>query len=306
MKKQKNIKFMLTACVITSFILTGCGDDDNSSTAVATAPPAADALEGTTVSFNPEIEFLADGFNYSNSTAGSDLPAGVVSGTIVIEEGSDTITITMTSPDQSFDSKDLILTMSDFYDDENDGVINRFTCAFEWGDVTGSEEARFVGVGPANPDYEGEVQDFTGAPTEAEWNKYIVGRYILDTEDGYDPESGGQVVSSTTVEESYSEPGYEEETVTTYTYKKTGETTAEISYTSVETGYYTEDNEKFTAVLKERGDITLTFDTFYKARYSDVWEETEYTLNGQVDPNFGTESGTDTGLVEFLPQPISL
>jgi len=45
---------------------------------------------------------------------------------------------------------------------------------------------------------------------------------------------------------------------------------------------------------------------FFKAQYSEVWEETEYTLNGIPDNTQGLETGTDTGVVEFLAQPISL
>lgn len=303
MKKHKHTLFVLTASLIGSLLtLTGCGGSDDSSSAVVAATP--ESLKSSTVAFNPTISFeTGDNFTYDNSVqANSDLPTGTATGTFTEELSGDSLVITMTPIAGAWGDEQMTLTLSEFMDNENDGLIDSYTCAFKWGTVQGLEDGGFIGIPPANSDYKGELPDFKGAPTKEEWNKYIVGKWILDTEDGDDDGTtgAGQIVSATQMIESETETedGYTsvEESVTNYEYKKTGETTGEITYTATETETYSGASYE----LKEAGTITLTFTDFFSAVYSTNYTETGPYKNGAPYDGYESYTGTETGKVELV------
>lgn len=304
MKKHKHTLFVLTASLIGSLLmLTGCGGSDDSSSAVVAATPGS--LESNTVAFNPTISFATGNFDYDNSVQNnSDLPMGTATGTFSEVLSGDSLVITMTPDNGFWEGKPIELTLSEFMDHENDGLIDSYTCAFKWGTVQGVEDGGFIGIPPANSDYKGELPDFKGAPTKEEWNKYIVGKWILDTEDGDDDgaSGAGQIVSATQVTESETETEgeytYDEVSVSNYEYKQTGETTGEITYTATET--VTSSGASYELVWKEAGTITLTFTDFFSADYSTNYTETGPYKNGAPYDGYESDTDTETGKVEFV------
>lgn len=307
MKKHKHTLFVLTASLIGSLLmLTGCGGSDDSSSAVVAATP--ESLNSSTVAFNPTIRFETDGsFAYDNSVqTNSALPLGTATGTFLEALSGDSLVITMTPSPGAWGDEQMTLTLSEFMDHENDGWIDSYTCAFKWGTVQGLEDGGFIGIPPANSDYKGELPDPKGAPTKEEWNKYIVGKWILDTEDGDDDgaSGAGKIVSATQVKESETETEggytYDEVSVTNYEYKQTGETTGEITYTATETVTVTSSGASYELVWEEAGTITLTFTDFFSADYSSNYTETGPYKNGAPYDGYESYTGTETGKVEFV------
>jgi hypothetical protein len=210
----------------------------------------------------------------------------------------------MTPENDSWENKPMELTLSDFMDDQNDGLIDSYTCAFKYDTVEGVANGGFIGIPPTNSDYKGELPDFEGAPTEAEWNKYIVGKWILDTEDFDDDgaSGAGQIVSATQITESETETegGYTslEESVTDYEYEKLDETTGKITYTGTDT--LTSNGSSYALVWQGAGTITLTFTDFFSAEYSSDYTETGPYKDGDKYDGYHEDTGTETGKVQFV------
>ena len=327
MKKQKHTLFVLSASLIGSLLmLAGCGGSDDSSTAdSSTAVPTAvpESLAGTTLTFNPSISFTTETFDYVNTApTNTGLPTEAATGTTDSQKSEDSLVITMT-PDSGFwDGKPMELTLSEFMDHQNDGIIDSYFCEFVWGDVKGSADGSFDGDGPENPDYEGVVDngdkgvvdngdkgvvaDNSGAPTVEEWNQYIVGRWILDTEDGDEDGASyaGEIVSATQITESETETEGEltfvEDTTIEYEYEWVDEMTGKITYTStsLETVISSFGEDRY--VYIEKGVITLKFTDFFNATYSNEYEETLAIKNGVPYVDYPLESGIDTGTVELV------
>jgi hypothetical protein len=180
------MKLQKLAVLLSTFALIGCGGGGSSSsntltdsTAVGTSDAAAPASlpAGTEISFNPEIVFdreLSVGSpvtaRYTNNSSSSSLPAGEndnVSVTMTIVDGG--IQVSFTQGGQSVE-----LVLSGFKD-YGAGYVEEFTVETKVnGSSLGKQQGRFVGsVKPKNSKVSKTV-DTSGAPTEAEFQKYLV------------------------------------------------------------------------------------------------------------------------------------
>jgi hypothetical protein len=173
-------------------MLSSCLEDTDttaaSQTAVVAQPPASvgsSGLSGQTVTFNPTLVFSADGLtiNYQNNTAGN-YPTGEFTNLVIGEavEG-DRLIVSITVGGEKIDLgfsftdrggegyiDEAVLDLVEVNDEEKE-LPAKVTIAIDAGTVRNENVA------------ETALPDFKGAPTEAEWNQYLVGTAMLLQED---------------------------------------------------------------------------------------------------------------------------
>ena len=192
------MKKILSLSVSIILMLTSCIDDTEttaaSQTAVAAQPPASvgsSGLSGQTITFNPTLVFSADGLtiNYTNTESGSNYPSGTFTGLSLTDDVvGDRLIVTVTVNGEKLD-----LGFS-FIDRGGEGYIDEVVLDLVEVDdevqVLPAEISVLVTPGTVRNENVAEtaLPDFTGAPTEAEWNQYLVGTAILfqGTDNGQD------------------------------------------------------------------------------------------------------------------------
>jgi hypothetical protein len=213
------------------FLLASCGGGGSSSSAVDAGAPVS--VAGSEIVFNPRIKFLDETkFEYDNTlSTNSDFPLGVVTGTYATElnKASRKLTLILSATVRSkFDGTPLELILSECKDEEGDGLIDSFSYTASHGSVQKEGGGIFTGGKPANPDASSSnVADVTGAPTLAEWEKYEVGKNVVEIDDegnfGY-----WRLTSASTYEAHYQaqdRSGISGTVSGTYAYEKTGPST---------------------------------------------------------------------------------
>ena len=175
-------------------MLSSCIDDTEttaaSQTAVVAQPPQPTdpssvedhGLSGQTVKFNPTLTFSLNGKNidYSNTESGSNYPSGNFTGlSLTNEVVGNRLIVTVTVNGEKLD-----LGFS-FIDRGGEGYIDEVVLDLVEVDdevqVLPAEISVLVTPGKVRNENVAEtaLPDFTGAPTEAEWNQYLVGTAIL-------------------------------------------------------------------------------------------------------------------------------
>ena len=183
-------------CLISSILLfmSGClsYDDEVATSAsqtevVAQAPASvgSSGLSGKTVTFNPTLVFSTDGLtvDYSNSATDGNYPNGSFSNiTLTDEVVGDRLIVTITVNGEKLD-----LGFS-FIDRGGEGYIDEVVLDLVEVDdqvqVLPAEISVLVSPGTVRNEKvaEAALPDFSGAPTEAEWNQYLVGTAMLFSE----------------------------------------------------------------------------------------------------------------------------
>jgi hypothetical protein len=190
MKSMKKIISLSSSLLL---MLSGCIDDTTttaaSQTAVVAQPPASvgtSGLSGQTVTFNPTLVFSADGLtiNYTNTESGSNYPSGTFTGLSLTDDVvGDRLIVTVTVNGEKID-----LGFS-FIDRGGEGYIDEVVLDLVEVDdevqVLPAEISVLVTPGTVRNEKvaEAALPDFTGAPTEAEWNQYLVGTAMHFEED---------------------------------------------------------------------------------------------------------------------------
>jgi len=289
-------KFLIL--LTSSLIIFGCGDNNGSSSSItldsATAPASLSA--GTVIAGNPSITLtaaLADGgtvtATYENTATGSLYPsAAAVGGTIDVEMNLDGTNVKLSF---TAAAKAIEWVMSDFLDRGGDGHTDEFTLTASIdGTSQGSSVGQFVGgVKPKNENVADSARaDITGAPTEEEFQKSLVGFAILassNTGDLY-------YVSFSNSTDVKIIGGGETETAT-YTYSYTGGNKGSLSMNGTTTGDF--------GTLPYSEKVEITFNNFYEGS----WQSIERVVDGIQDNDlengtFKVFSGTDN-LQNFIP-----
>ena len=180
------IKLLTSSFIL--LMLSSCIDDTEttaaSQTAVVAQPPASvgsSGLSGQTITFNPTLVFSADGskIDYQNNTAGN-YPTGEFTNLVIGEavEG-DRLIVSITVNGEKLDLG------FNFIDRGGEGYIDEVVLDLVEVDdevqVLPAEISVLVTPGTVRNENVAEtaLPDFTGAPTEAEWNQYLVGTAIL-------------------------------------------------------------------------------------------------------------------------------
>jgi hypothetical protein len=278
------MKFIPCLSFFATFFLFGCGSDSGSSgsatsAVLQSASSPTQIPSGAIIAANPTLTLTTDLNNggtvtatYSNTSSGSAYPASVAGGTVQVkmEVIGGKITLSFTA-----DAKTIEWGMSQFLDRGGDGLTDEFTIDAT---IDGKAQASSIGqfVGGAKPTNENVseserlTQDkISQAPTEAEFQKYLVGFAIGYT---YDVSDRGLIYFLDSSRFINAEDGSG-----TYTYTKTGEKTAllVVNYDS----------------LSITRNLTITFENFYKGKWEDP-------ADGD-DGNFDVWAGTDN-LVDFF------
>jgi len=276
----------LSALLLFPVVLQSCGGSSSggSSAVVASVPSS---LTGSTIVFNPEIRFIsASRFEYDNTLSNiSALPPGRQEGDydLVSGPGDDEITVTLNIDDHD---TPIILTLSGFLDNEDDGDTDSFDYHVSYDGEDQSGGGIFVSGNPANENSD-STEDAGTAPTVDEFNQYAVGRHLeLDGDDGY----RHFLITGTNSYEHHSDGQ-----VGTYTYAKTGDDTGE--FTTMESGPWEEDGE--TGTYTEDQTITVTFDSFFSGSYSSNSSESGFT---DGDGPYGPEIDFDQGDFQILSE----
>ena len=183
------IKLLTSSFIL--LMLSSCIDDTEttaaSQTAVVAQPPASvgsSGLSGQTITFNPTLVFSADGstIDYQNNTAGN-YPTGEFTNLVIGEavEG-DRLIVSITVNGEKLDLG------FNFIDRGGEGYIDEVVLDLVEVDdevqVLPAEISVLVTPGTVRNEKvaKAALPDFTGAPTEAEWNQYLVGTAILALE----------------------------------------------------------------------------------------------------------------------------
>ena len=186
------IKLLTSSFIL--LMLSSCIDDtettEASQTAVVAQPPQPTdpssvedhGLSGQTVKFNPTLTFSLNGKNidYSNTESGSNYPSGNFTGlSLTNEVVGNRLIVTVTVNGEKLD-----LGFS-FIDRGGEGFIDEVVLDLVEVDdevqVLPAEISVLVTPGTVRNEKvaKAALPDFTGAPTEAEWNQYLVGTAIL-------------------------------------------------------------------------------------------------------------------------------
>ena len=241
-----------------SLLLFGCGDGDNPPPSNASPAGVPLSVAGSEITINPVIKFGADGstFDYNNNLAtDSDFPPGAASGTFTssFDSSSEKVFLTLTADPVWLDG-DLSLELTGFLDVDGSGLIDTFSYTASYGAVTAGGSGEFSGGKPANPNADASsIPDVSGAPTEDEWNKYIVGKNAFFLSDD------GSEADFVDIQDSGSFAATDEDGTEygTYTYEKVSEITGNLT-------------------VKEGGGqhrLLITFDDFFSGEYRDLDEE---------------------------------
>jgi hypothetical protein len=264
MKLTASIASIVLTPVI--FLLASCGGGGGSSSSAVDAG-APVSVAGSEIVFNPRIKFLDEtNFEYDNTLAtNSDFPAGVVTGTYLtdLNKASRKLTLTLTETGTSkFGGTPLELILSGCKDEEGDGLIDSFSYTASHGAVQKTGGGIFTGGKPANPDASSSnVADVSGAPTKAEWEKYVIGKNIVEIDEegdyGY-----WKITDSSNYEAAYQAPGASISVNGTYTYEKTSENTGNFTFKD----------------SAWNGTVSVTFVDFFSGTYTG---ETNVPVSGE-------------------------
>ena len=267
------------------FSLSSCfdGGDSSSSTpasqkeVVAQAPAsvASSGLPGKTITFNPTLVFDSTGetVDYSNDTTDSAYPNGDFSGIDLNEtvEG-DRLVISITVDDQKID-----LGFS-FVDRGGEGFIDEAVLdVVKVDDVEQTlPEKVTVRIDAGTVVNEGVAEedrlDISGAPSEEEWNTYIIGAAVLVEQDSEIYEDNTLVRFQTATTGQYVDLEDLDTGDFTYTYTKTSDTTGKLSVVSdweLDAGEEDPDYPGATGTMRDEFTMTLTFTDFYNGTYAD-------------------------------------
>ena len=190
-KVPASIFLLLLACLI----LGGCngGGDSASSSATSSEAPSTLDLIGSEIAFNPTIRFTsATDCTYDNTLATENtLPQptiGLIQATYTAVENEGSITITISSIDESF-TNDVVLVLSGWTDLDQDGFIDQFTVKPSMGSILSLSPmtGQFTSNPPPLPGADVSASNlpvFAGgdsnrSPTSAEWNDYVVGKQLV-------------------------------------------------------------------------------------------------------------------------------
>jgi hypothetical protein len=259
-------------------LLFGCGDGDNPPPSNASPAGAPSSVAGSEITINPVIKFGADGstFDYDNTLAtGSDFPSGTHEGDFAFRviESTGQVILTLTAT-PAWPDGDLSLELSGFVDVDGSGRIDTFSFTASYGAITTGGSGEFSGGKPANPNADASsIPDVSGAPTEDEWNKYIVGKNMV----WYTP--GDPDVTFVYVKDAVSYVATDEDGPWhgSYTYDKTGDNTGKITASEVYSNGGRWDMESI-----------VIFDDFFSATFQD-------TLNRETLPDGTVEDDPDSG-----------
>ena len=305
------MKIILTLSVAFMLVFSGClNDDDNPSTLasqtevaaklpdnVSTSALAEDVVGGQTINLNPTLVFSIDGttLSYSNDSNDTGYPA-TVNGQIDVNSSKedDRLILSFTVGGQKID------VGFSFIDRGGEGFIDE--AVLDVARVDGAEQTisekrtftldagEFANAGIAAEDR----PDFSGAPTTAEWNRYLVGTAILLTEDSgldntlvrFNSSSSGQYVDL--------DDGYIGNF--SYTYKNDGNNTGEISVTEnwVNAGidYDSDYPDSNGSRMRTEFSVSLTFEDFYNGRWADGPEVVSDLDSGKTYEENDDEQGS--------------
>ena len=271
-------------------MLSSCIDDtettEASQTAVVAQPPASvvsSGLSGQTVTFNPTLVFSADGstINYTNTESGSNYPSGTsIDLNLTSEVVGDRLIVSITVGGEKIDLG------FNFIDRGGEGYIDEVVLDLVEVDdevqVLPAEISVLVTPGTVRNENVAEtaLPDFTGAPTEAEWNQYLVGTAILlqGTANGQDDFTLAQF--TTTSSGTYVDVEDGDTGTFTYSYSLTdsGSNSGKLTISSEwknEDDTETPDEEDLDYpgsnghMLRDDFSINLIFTDFYNGTYSD-------------------------------------
>ena len=323
------ILLMLSSCI---------GDTETtaaSQTAVVAQPPQPTdpssvedhGLSGQTVKFNPTLTFSLNGKNidYSNTESGSNYPSGNFTGlSLTNEVVGNRLIVTVTVNGEKLD-----LGFS-FIDRGGEGFIDEVVLDLVEVDdevqVLPAEISLLVktpGKIPNENVAEAARPDFTGAPTEAEWNQYLVGTAMLLQEDKMTYIDNTLVQFTTTSSGIYVDMEDGDTGTFTYSYSLTdsGANTGKITISSEwknEDDTDTPDEEDLEYpgsnghMLRDDFSKNLVFTDFYNGETSDnpggtvtdtetgkvyPWNEQEYssgTFKGITNPTVYLNNNTAT------------
>ena len=287
------IKLLTSSFIL--LMLSSCIDDTEttaaSQTAVVAQPPQPTdpssvedhGLSGQTVKFNPTLTFSLNGKNidYSNTESGSNYPSGNFTGlSLTNEVVGNRLIVTVTVNGEKLD-----LGFS-FIDRGGEGFIDEEVLDLVEVDdevqVLPAEISVLVTPGTVRNENVAEtaLPDFTGAPTEAEWNQYLVGTAILlqGTANGQDDFTLAQF--TTTSSGTYVDVEDGDTSTFTYSYSLTdsGSNSGKLTISTEwknEDDTDTPDEEDLDYpgtnghMLRDDFSINLTFTDFYNGTYSE-------------------------------------
>ena len=331
------IKLLTSSFIL--LMLASCIDDTEttaaSQTAVVAQPPQPTdpssvedhGLSGQTVKFNPTLTFSLNGKNidYSNTESGSNYPSGNFTGlSLTNEVVGNRLIVTVTVNGEKLD-----LGFS-FIDRGGEGFIDEVVLDLVEVDdevqVLPAEISLLVktpGKIPNENVAEAARPDFTGAPTEAEWNQYLVGTAMLLQEDKMTYIDNTLVQFTTTSSGIYVDMEDGDTGTFTYSYSLTdsGANTGKITISSEwknEDDTDTPDEEDLEYpgsnghMLRDDFSKNLVFTNFYNGETSDnpggtvtdtetgkvyPWNEQEYssgTFKGITNPTVYLNNNTAT------------
>ena len=325
------IKLLTSSFIL--LMLSSCIDDTEttaaSQTAVVAQPPASvgtSGLSGQTITFNPTLVFSADGstINYTNTESGSNYPSGTsIDLNLTSEVVGDRLIVSITVGGEKIDLG------FNFIDRGGEGYIDEVVLDLVEVDdevqVLPAEISVLVTPGTIRNEKVAEtaLPDFTGAPTEAEWNQYLVGTAMLLQEDKMTYIDNTLVQFTTTSSGIYVDMEDGDTGTFTYSYSLTdsGANTGKITISSEwknEDDTDTPDEEDLEYpgsnghMLRDDFSKNLVFTNFYNGETSDnpggtvtdtetgkvyPWNEQEYssgTFKGITNPTVYLKNNTAT------------
>jgi len=294
---------IITICSLLLTLLNfGCFDGGGSTSStpasqtevLAQAPTsvASSGLPGKTITFNPTLVFDSTGetVDYSNDISDSAYPNGSFDDIDLSEtvEG-DRLVISITVNGQKID-----LGFS-FVDRGGEGFIDEAVLDVVKVDdveqtLPGKVTVRIDAGTVVNEGVaEDERLDISGAPTEAQWNTYIIGAAVLIEEDGGSYNDNTLVRFQTATTGQYVDLEDLDTGDFTYTYTKTGDSTGKLSVVTdweIDAGEEDPDYPGATGTMRDEFTMTLTLTDFYNGKYADDAGSTVTELStGTVFPD---------------------
>jgi len=287
------MKTKTVALLLSMFVLIGCGDagstllSDSSSGVTTEASVPTSLRSGTEISFNPEIVFTGEllpgssaNATYTNTSGSGSLPAGDNDNISVSFE------IISTGVKLSFNhgGKAVELMLSNFLDMGNTGYIDEFTVEAKVDGVTQDKQSgRFSGnVKPRNTSISKPI-DTNRAPTEAEFQKYIVGKAFYHEETSPEPgDDAGYMIFNA------------DGTVDYFDLDDDGPNPDEINAVEIWTYNYNGGNptltlrEDWTSKFNGKKNywvvtVDLDFTNFFEGTYKDIYEAEDGVVDSTID-----------------------
>ena len=296
-----NKSIFLISCII--LFSYGCVDDGvtNNGTASFEASTPTTLSTGTEIAFNPKITVTGPSACTYDNTVNTDskLPAttGAEDCNMTFSSSGSNLTVTIVNL-SLFGADNLVITLNGFVDKGGDGHTDQFSVTAETGATatTGATSVvatgQFVGTQkPRNENVsEEDVVDTSGAPTKEQWDSYIVGNILYQTDSDGDSHlvefsaSSGTYTNIHVPSESDS-GGSDSGVIESYTYEKTGSTTGLLKFNDTWTN--SSDNSSW----EGRQSIELTFTSFYSGKYKQI-SDYEKNLTTGVESNTTLDSGS--------------